>query len=593
MAKQPREIQRLIPAFALSPSTHDEAKMEFKEIAHDALLHKLDLPRKEHLDKTLEAARHAATISPLLKPRTGSTRRMVVDEHSALLLGTRETNYTLAVDAILDAEEQQAVKDDDKLSAWEIIASEWRHLTWLSAPMVRPYAFGYDCAPHAPMMASGLLDIFPDMVVGIMAGNLSTTNSTHYLAALNLSNMFQILLVDGTANGFSSAMDTLCSQAFGANRFKEMWLFTQAGVLIYLMCFPVIVLVLLCGHPILQMLGQDPEIAVLTGQMLAISVLAVPFNMICSTMKSSLQAQNIAAPFMLASLLGWIVSATGVYLLAYHTSLGFLGIALSGPIMWFVKSLVLAPVVLRNRVFQSFWPGWRFKEAFALVPKIATLGVSSFLMILSQMIGFCSISFLAGLLPNAAVMISANSIYVSILSFSVMPLTAFCIAAAIRIGNSLGAGQARRASLLSHVVLASALSISLLAMAITRLVASSFVNNFTTNEDARREAIALIRRLTGMLMVPIMGLALGLQGIFRGCGKQMMFAQFNFGCILVAGLPCGLLLAMHFDKGVAGLWFGQMVGYALFLAASFLWLYRLKWSIMAHEAKHNTDLHLA
>uniref|UniRef100_K3WE54 Multidrug and toxin extrusion protein n=1 Tax=Globisporangium ultimum (strain ATCC 200006 / CBS 805.95 / DAOM BR144) TaxID=431595 RepID=K3WE54_GLOUD len=548
--------------------------MEFKEIARDALLHKLDLPRKEHLDKTLDAARHAATVSPLLQPRIGSTHNVMIDERSPLLLEAKETDYMLAVDAILDAEEQQAVQDDDKLSTREIIMSEWRQLTWLSAPM----------------MAAGLLDILPDMVVGIMAGNLSTTNSTHYLAALNLSNMFQMLLVDGTANGFSSAMDTLCSQAFGANRFKEMWLFSQAGVLVYLMCFPVIVLVLLCGQPILQILGQDAEIAVLTGQMLAISVLAVPFNMIYSTMKSSLQAQNIAAPFMVASLLGWIGSATGVYLLAYHTSLGFLGIALTGPIMWFVKSLVLAPVVLRNRIFQSFWPGWQFKEAFALVPKVATLGISSFLMISSQMIGFCSISFLAGLLPNAAVMISANSIYVVILSFSVMPLTAFCIAAAIRIGNSLGAGQARRASLLSRVVLVSALSMSLLAMAIMGLVASSFANNFTTDEDARREATTLIHRL--MLMVPIMGLALGLQGIFRGCGKQMTFARSNFACILVVSIPCGLLLAMHFDKGVAGLWLGQMAGYALFLAASFLWLYRLQWTTMAHEAKCNTDLHL-
>ncbi|KAF1332552.1 Multidrug/oligosaccharidyl-lipid/polysaccharide, partial [Globisporangium splendens] len=550
--------------------------MEFSELAHDALLHKLDLPRKEHLEQTLDAARHAAVTSPLLQARASSSHAVVVDEHSPLLLATTKTDFALAVaDAILEAEEQQAVQDDEKLSVSEIVAFEWRQLAWLSAPM----------------MVAGLLDILPDMVLSVMAGHLSTTNSTHYLAALSLSSVFQVFIIDGTINGFSSAMDTLCSHAFGGKRFKEMWLFSQAGFVLYLMSFPAMALVLLSGRSILETLGQDPAIAELTGKMLALAVIAVPFDMVYSTMKSSLQAQNIAAPFMVASLLGWAVSGTSAYMLAYHTSLGFLGIALASPISWCVKSIILAPVLLRNQVFTKHWPGWQLAEAFSLVPKVATLGFSSFLMVTSQMIGYGSISLLAGLLPNAATMISANSIYVSLLALFVMPLTAFCIAAAIRIGNALGGGQARRAALLSRVVLVSALSVSLLVMAIMELAASSFANNFTEDEDARREATTLIRRL--MFMVPIMGLALGLQGIFRACGKQMMCAQFNFLFLFLIGVPCGLLLAMQYDEGVAGLWRGHMVGYALFLAASFLWLYRLKWTAMAHEAKHNTNLHLA
>lgn len=439
-------------------------------------------------------------------------------------------------------------------------------------------------------MVAGLLDILPDMVLTMMAGHLSVTKSTQYLAALSLSSLFQVFITDGIVNGFSSAMDTLCSQSFGGNRTKELWMFAQAGFVLYLICLPFMAAVLLSGKSVLLTLGQDPEIAAIAGTMLIASSVAIPFDMGYATMKSALQAQNIAWPFMLASLLGWVVSGVSAYLLAYHTSLGIVGIAMASPISWCVKMLVLAPVLLKNQVFLDSWPGWRLKEALALVPKVSKLGFSSSLMVVSQMIGYGSISLLAGLLPNASVMISANGIFVSLLALSVVPLMSFCIATAIRIGNSLGAGQARRATLLSRVVLVSSFGISLLAMMVMSLVAKPYASSFTSNEEATREAARLIHTLVPM--VPLLGLMLGLQGIFRACGKQMLCAQFNFLFLFVFGMPFGLVLALKFDEGVMGLWLGHALGLMLFLAAGFFWLSRLSWHQMAHAAKMNTSLHI-
>lgn len=439
-------------------------------------------------------------------------------------------------------------------------------------------------------MIAGLLDVLPDVVLNAMAGRLSESMSTQYIAALSLSALFQVFVTDGIVNGFSSAMDTLCSQAFGAGRMKELWMFTQAGVLLFALCLPVMVAVLLSGAPILRALGQDTEIAAIAGSMLVCYALAIPLSMVYSTMKSALQAQNIASPFMVASLVAWPVSGTCAYLLAYHTSLGVVGIALSNPISWGVKALVLAPVLLKNRVFLDSWPGWRVREAVALAPRLARLGFSSFLMVNSQMIGYGSISLLAGLLPNASVMISANGILVSLLALSVVPLMSFCIATAIRIGNSLGAGQARRAALLSRVVLLSSLAIALVAATVMGLVATPYASLFTSNEDATREASALIHRL--LAMVPVLGLMLGLQGIFRACGKQLLCAHFNFAFMFVVGIPLGLLLALRFDASVTGLWVGHAAGLLLFVGAGSIWLGRLDWLAMAHEAKHNTRVHV-
>ncbi|TYZ64810.1 hypothetical protein PybrP1_006544 [[Pythium] brassicae (nom. inval.)] len=542
--------------------------MEFTELAHDRLLHELDLPRQQHADDVLAQAQKQQQLQEL----TPSTSTDSLDEHSPLLPATA-TAIAIA-DALLSAEEQQAVHADERLSTWEIVRVEWRLLARLSAPM----------------MAAGLLDVMPEVVLNIMAGRLSESASTQYIAALSLASLFQVFVTDSVVNGFSSAMDTRCSQAFGAGRLVELWLFVQAGALLFAACLLPMVAVLLSGGPILRALGQDAAIAAIAGSMLVRYACAIPFSMAYATMKSALQAQNIAAPFMAASLLAWPVSGVSAYLLAYHTPLGIVGVAMASPISWCVKSLVLAPVLLRNRVFLGAWPGWQLTEALGLAPRLARLGISSVLMINSQMIGFGSISLLAGLLPNASVMMSANGILVSLLALSIMPLMAFCVATAIRIGNALGAGQARRAALLSRVVLLSSFGIALAAAVVMGIAATTYAGLFTSDVDATREASALIHKL--LAMVPILGLMLGLQGIFRACGKQLLCAQFNFAFMFVLGMPLGLLFALRFDAGVTGLWVGHSAGIVVFLAAGLLWLGRLDWPAMAHDAKHSTHVQI-
>lgn len=95
--------------------------MEFPEIAHDRLLHQLDLPRQQHLNDTLAKAQQQQLLTP-------STSTSSINEQTPLL--------PVIIDKLLNAEEQYAVHADELLTTWEIVRFEWRQLTWLSAPMV-------------------------------------------------------------------------------------------------------------------------------------------------------------------------------------------------------------------------------------------------------------------------------------------------------------------------------------------------------------------------------------------------------------------------------------------------------------------------
>jgi len=59
------------------------------------------------------------------------------------------------------------------------------------------------------------------------------------------------------------------------------------------------------------------------------------------------------------------------------------------------------------------------------------------------------------------------------------------------------------------------------------------------------------------------GLAGSCGGVLRGQGRQHLGAFFNIVAYYVLALPLGLTLAFKFDKGLQGLWIGQVV--ALFI----------------------------
>ncbi|KAL4160606.1 hypothetical protein PRNP1_001172 [Phytophthora ramorum] len=529
--------------------------MEIPRLVHDELLHQVDGPQEEHV-----IAVRRASVSP----RPGTPLKRNDSERTPLLPSVDK------VEVILDEEEKAAVAVDNQLSTWEIVTVETKLLL----------------AVAFPMMLAVMLEMFPDLALSMMMGHTDVAHSTQILAAYQLSNLVQMMIIGGLIMGLSSAIDTMCSHAFGAKRMVELWRVTQAATIVYLLCLPIIAVVLCSGKPMLVALGQDPDIAEVAGQLLLVSMLLVPFCIMYAVMKSALQAQNIVFPFVMASLVSFILSSLAASFLAFYTSLGYIGVALGSPIGWFLKVVIVLPVVLRNRVFVEAWPGWDWAEAWARVPRIGRLGVSSVLMMTFQLVGFSFISLLAGMLPNADVMIAANGIFVSVISLAFMPLLGICIAGAIRMGNALGAGQARRARLISLIVMSASVSVSGVAAGITAYIAAPYAQMFTPNAEATTEATDLIKELLPLL--PLLGFAFGMQSVFRACGKQLLCAQLNFVCLFVLGVPLGLVFAIQFDTGIAGLWAGNMAGTVIFAVAGVFWLRATSWEKMAHEAKHGS-----
>lgn len=498
------------------------------------------------------------------------------DEQKPLMHGqTHQLKYTSAKSKAASDQIQEEMPEVKELTTKQVVLDELYALAKLALPL----------------FVASLLEFMPTTALTMMIGHTSADKSAQVLAAFNMSFIFQMVCLSGILDGVASAMDTFCCQAFGARRLPEMWMFCQAGVVIFLICMPFVALVLAMASPILQMLGQDPELATIAGNILSVLILVLPPTMMYSVIKTGLQAQNIAAPIVTASFVSLVVTLSLAYLLAFPLGLGYIGVTLGIPIAFMVKVAVLLPSLARSKAFREAWPGWRLRDAALLVPKVAKLGCSSALMIVFQTLGITSISLLAGMLPQPDVTISANGIFASALTLAAVPLGGVCVAGAIRVANALGAGDPLRARIVANLTLYLSLMVSASGMVVFLLIADTFAHAFTT--DAR--AIEMLSEIMAHLwiIIPLLGVSFGQQSIYRACGRQFLCAQLNFGCLFMLGVPLSILFGMKLGGGIEGLWIGSAIGSCMFICIGARWTWRIDWQIMASDAQRNARMHHA
>ncbi len=160
------------------------------------------------------------------------------------------------------------------------------------------------------------------------------------------------------------------------------------------------------------------------------------------------------------------------------------------------------------------------------------------------------------------------------------------VAASARVGNLLGARNAKGAARAAHV----AAWLSVIAGTVVLIFLMSVKNFYAKifNDDAE------VVRLTAQIMpyVALFQIADGLNGscggALRGMGRQHVGAAVNFVSYYLGALPGGIWLAFH-GWGLEGLWVGQCV--ALYLVGALEWVivWRSKWEEEVRKAFKRMD----
>ncbi|XP_047059508.1 protein DETOXIFICATION 16-like [Lolium rigidum] len=404
-----------------------------------------------------------------------------------------------------------------------------------------------------PLVASGIFQCALQLVSVMFVGHLGELPLAGASLATSLANVtgFSFLV------GMSSALDTLCGQAFGARQYHLLGVYKQrAMVVLALACVPIVV-VWANTTRILLLLGQDRSIAAEAGTYAWLLVPSlVPYvPLVCHI--RFLQTQSIVVPVMASSAATALSHVLVCWALVHKAGMGSKGAALSNTVSSCINLALLSLYTRLSGACKRTWTGFSM-DAFKELRQFAGLAFPSAMMLCLEWWSFELLVLLSGLLPNPELETSVLSICLNTGSLMFMVPAGLCTAISTRVSNELGAGKPEAAKLATRVVVCMALCGGLV-MSVAMILLRKFWGYLYSNEE---EVVTYIARMIPVLAISffIDGIHTSLSGVITGCGEQKIGARVNLAAFYLAGIPLAVFLAFVLHLNGMGLWLGIVCG---------------------------------
>ncbi|XP_028060293.1 protein DETOXIFICATION 40-like isoform X1 [Camellia sinensis] len=407
------------------------------------------------------------------------------------------------------------------------------------------------------------------------------------LAAASLGNNGIQLFAFGLLMGMGSAVETLCGQAYGAQKYEMLGIYFQRSTILLSITGIFITLIYIFTKPMLKLLGQSNEIAsaaalFVHGLIPQIYAYAVNFPI-----QKFLQAQSIVLPCALISGATFVVHLVLTWVFLYKVGLGLLGAGLVLSLSWWIIVVGQFFYIVRSPRCKRTWSGFSF-QAFSGLMEFFKLSAASAVMICLESWYYQIILLLAGLLHNPKLALDSLSICMLIGGcIMVIPIGFNAAASSVRVSNELGAGHNKSAAFSVVVVNLVSFILCLIAAIVVLALRNVISYAFTDGETVAKAVSELCPLLAFSLILN--GIQPVLSGVAVGCGWQAFVAYVNVSCYYVVGIPLGSLLGFHFKLGAKGIWSG-MIGGTLMQTMILVWVTcRTDWKKEVEKARKRLE----
>ncbi|CAI0550623.1 unnamed protein product [Linum tenue] len=403
-----------------------------------------------------------------------------------------------------------------------------------------------------------MLNFLMGMSTEIFAGHLGNLQ----LAASSLGFSGIQLFAYGLLLGMGSAVETLCGQAYGAQKYAMLGIYLQQSILILLLTAAAISVVYIFSKPILISLGQSPEIA--SAASLFVYGL-IPELFACAVnfpVQKFLQAQSIVAPTAYISATVVALHVALSWLAVYGLGTGLVGASLVLSLSWWLVAAGQFGYIVKSGECEDTWGGFRGgSEVFAGMWDFAKMSAASAVMICLEIWYFQVLVLIAGLLPNPQLTLDALSVCSLLINRRMNVWIQKLYICSVRVSNELGAGNPKSAAF-SVIVSASLSCFISVVIAIALLAVRDVVSYAFTGGEEVAAAVSDLCPLLALALI-INGIQPVLSGVAVGCGWQEFVAYVNVGCYYAVGIPVGVILGFYYDLGAKGIWSGMIGGTAL------------------------------
>ncbi|KAM9450580.1 multidrug and toxin extrusion protein 1-like [Clarias gariepinus] len=427
-----------------------------------------------------------------------------------------------------------------------------------------------------PVFISQLMIFLISFVSTVFCGHLGKTE----LAGVSLA--IAVINVTGLSVGvgLASACDTLISQTFGSKNLKRVGVILQRGVLILtLACFPCWA-VLINTESILLAVKQNPRVASLSQLYVKIYMPALPAVFMYQLQAKYLQNQGIIWPQVVTGATGNILNALINYLFLHVLNLGVAGSAIANSISQCSLALILFIYIWWRGLHKATWDGWT-RDCLQEWGAFFRLALPSMLMLCVEWWTYEIGGFLAGLISETE--LGAQSVVYGLATIAYMFPLGFGVAANVRVGNALGAGNTHQAKLSGKVALVCGSLISCVVGA-SLTGCKDIIGYIFTTEIEIVQRVSQVMVMYGFLHL-FDAIAAITGGIVRGAGKQLLGALCILAGYYLVGFPLGVSLMFVLNMGIIGLWSGFFVCLVLQSLFFLILIYKLDWKRATEQAR--------
>ncbi|KAK8589912.1 hypothetical protein V6N13_088716 [Hibiscus sabdariffa] len=381
------------------------------------------------------------------------------------------------------------------------------------------------------------------------------------LAAYALIQVIVVRFSNGVLLGMSSAIETLCGQAFGAKQYHMLGIYLQRSWIINLLTSTILLPLFIFASPIFKLLGEDDEIASAAGYM---SLWFIPM---LYSFVFNFSIQNYLQCQLKNTIVGWI--STGSFVV--HVLLSWIFVSkMNWGIPGAMSSMIISTwLVLIGEFIYVFggwcpktWKGFTSASFLDLFPMLK-LSISSGVMLCLELWYYAVLVLSAGYMKNATVAIDAFSICLNIIAWQLMISFGFLTATSVRISNELGRGNVESVKFSMKVIICTSFCIGVFFWALCLIFGNQIGYLFASEEEVANSVADLSVLLSfSILLNNVQPILSGKTWVAIGAGRQKMVAYVNICSYYVVGVPLGILLGYLAKMEVKGIWIGMILGVA-------------------------------
>jgi multidrug resistance protein, MATE family len=441
------------------------------------------------------------------------------------------------------------------LPAWSDLRHEFRPMLRLAFPVV---------IAELGWMTMGMADT-------LMVGRLGPES----IGAVGFgSSMFMGVCI--FAMGLLLGLDTLVSQAFGADGIEECHRWLVHGVVLAVALSVPVTAALFWISSALDSWGLAPEVLVLARPYVRIVAWSVLPLLLYAAFRRYLQGMGVVRPVTIALVFANLVNVAVNWVLIYG-KLGAPALGVSGSAWATVLArcamagFLLAVILLREREAPSgVFASLRLEPAW--FARLLRLGGPAASQVTLEVGAFAAATALAGrLAPNA---LAAHQIAINYAALTFMVPLGIASAGAVRVGHAVGRRDAQAAARSGWTALLFAVLFMSGAAALFLLVPRLLLMAFTSDRGVLDIGVALL------FIAAVFQLFDGVQGVatgaLRGLGDTRTPMLWNLAGHWFIGLPLGYTLCFVLGKGLMGLWWGLSIGLIICgVALSIVWAHRI------------------